>query len=130
MRKQFIIFITLLAVNLLSAQNKGNTIIGKWIGTDERNETAGIEFIENGKGKLLMYGKEIPFDYKVNSENSPIKISLITKPKGKTLTMYGLIKFVDAETIKWELFPMAEKQPSVFSKDSVGTSIILKRTKA
>ena len=76
-----------------------------------------------------MYGKEMPFDYKVNYEKDPVNISLIAKPKGKTLTMYGLIKFIDADTIKWELFPMVDKQPSVFSKNAVGTSITLKRNK-
>ena len=119
----------LFAFNLVSSQTKGNTIIGKWIGTDEKNQTAGVEFLQNGKAKLLFYGQEMPFDYKVNYEKDPISIVLTAKPKDKVLTMYGLIKFINADTMKWELFPMTDKQPNAFSKNPVGTSVILKRNK-
>lgn len=130
MKKQFIIITLFLTFNILSAQNKANSIIGKWIGTDEKNMTAGIEFIENGKARLLMFGKEMPqCDYTVNYDKDPIAINLIAKPNGKTIIMYGLIKFIDSETIKWEVFPAAEKQPTKFSNNSVGTSVILKRSK-
>jgi hypothetical protein len=130
MKKQLLIFTILLTFNLLSSQNKGNSVIGKWIGTDERTQTAGIEFSENGKAKLLMYGKEMPHcDYKVNYDKDPIAITLVTKPKGKEIILYGLIKFIDADTIKWEVFPVAEKQPNEFSNNAMNTSIILKRNK-
>ena len=130
MKKQLIIFTVLLTFNLLSAQNKENSIIGKWIGTDERNQTAGIEFVENGKAKLLMFGKEMPqCEYKVNYDKDPIAINLVAKPNGKTMIMYGLIKFIDADTIKWEMFPMTEIQPNKFSNNSMNTSVILKRSK-
>lgn len=129
MKRQIIIIVMLFTVNLLSAQTKVNTLVGKWIGTDERNETAGIEFNENGKAKLLLYGKEMPFEYKANYAKDPITITFTAKPKGKILTMYGLIKFIDSDTLKWELFPMADKQPYAFSKNPVGTSIILNRSK-
>ena len=130
MKKKLIIFTVLLTFNLLSAQNKGNSIIGKWIGTDESNQTAGIEFVEIGKAKLLIYGKEMPqCDYKVNYDKDPIAINLVAKPNGKTIIMFGLIKFIDSNTIKWEVFPMADKQPNKFSNNSMNTSVILKRSK-
>ena len=119
----------LFAFNLLNAQTKENTIVGKWIGTDERKQTAGIEFLQNNKAKLLLYGQEMPFDYQVNYEKDPISIILTAKPKDKILTMYGLIKFINADTMKWELFPTADKQPNAFTKNSVGTSVVLKRNK-
>lgn len=85
------------AFNFLNAQNKENTIIGKWIGTDETNKTAGIEFIDNGKAKLLMFDKEMPpCNYEVDYQKDP----------------------------------MADKQPKAFSENAVGTSVILKKSKA
>ena len=130
MKKQVLIFIMLFALNFLFAQEKSNTIIGKWIGTDERNQTAGIEFTENGKARLLMMGNEMPScDYKADLKKDPIPISLINKINGKTMIIYGLIKFIDPNSIKWEVFPMVEKQPLAFSKNSNGTSVILKREK-
>lgn len=130
MIKKLIIFALLLTFNILSAQNKGYSIIGKWIATDEKKITGGIEFISNGKARLLMLGKEMPqCDYKIDYEKDPISIKLITKQNGETRIMYSLIKFIDKETIKWEIFPAAEKQPTEFSNNSVHTSVILIKSK-
>jgi len=68
-------------------------------------------------------------DYKVNYDKDPIAINLVAKPNGKTIIMFGLIKFIDNDTIKWEVFPMADKQPNKFSNNSMNTSVILKRSK-
>ena len=68
-------------------------------------------------------------DYKVNYDKDPIAINLVAKPNGKTIIMFGLIKFIDSNTIKWEVFPMADKQPNKFSNNSMNTSVILKRSK-
>jgi hypothetical protein len=129
MQKQIIFFTFLFAFNLLSAQNKENTITGKWIGTDETNQTRGIEFSADGKARLLMFGEELPqCDYKANYQTDPIEISLIVKRNGKEIVAYGLIKFIDTNTIKWEMFPMVKKQPKTFSEGSTGMSIELKRS--
>lgn len=130
MKKQIIIFAMIFSCNFLIAQNKGNTIIGKWIGTDERNQTAGIDFSENGKAKLLMFNKEMPeCDYKVDYQKNPIAIKFIVNQKGKVMTIYSLIEFIDSTTLKWELFPAAKIQPKSFSKNAVETTILLKRKK-
>lgn len=130
MRKQIIIFTMLFALNFLNAQDKANTIIGKWMAT-ENGQTAGIEFLKSGKANLLTSGKVMQTcDYTVNYKKAPAAVSLIIDRKdGKKMTIYGLIKFINPNSIKWEIFPMAETQPKVFSEGSTGKSVVLKRVK-
>ena len=129
MIKRLTILMIICAFNLICAQEKGKTVIGKWIGTDERNQTGGIEFLINGKVKLLMFGKEMPTsEYKIDYGKNPIAINLSFKKNGKTMILYGLLKFIDSNTIKWEVFPMANKQPTTFSLNTESTAVILKRS--
>jgi len=130
MKKQIIIFTMLFALNFLHAQGKANTIIGKWMAT-ENGQTAGIEFLKNGKAKLLTSGKETQTcDYTADYKKAPIPVSLIIERKdGKKMTIYGLIKFITPNSIKWEIFPMAETQPKAFSEGATGKSVVLKRVK-
>lgn len=126
--KKLLILIVLFSVHSVNAQQKNNSIIGKWIGTDERSETGGIEFLNNKTAKLLMMGKEIPItEYKVDYSKNPIWVDLIVKRNGQTMTLFGLIEFIDSNTIRWEVFPMANKRPITFSGKNESTSIILKR---
>ena len=126
--KKLLILMILFSIHSVNAQQKNNSIIGKWIGTDERSETGGIEFSNNNTAKLLMMGKEMPItEYKVDYSKNPIWVDLIVKKNGQTMTLFGLIEFIDPNTIRWEVFPMANKRPITFSGKSETTSIILKR---
>lgn len=126
--KKLLILMILFSIHSVNAQQKNNSIIGKWIGTDESNETGGIEFSNNKTAKLLMMGKEMPItEYKVDYSKNPIWVDLIVKRNGQTMTLFVLIEFIDPNTIRWEVFPMANKRPITFSGKSETTSIILKR---
>jgi hypothetical protein len=126
--KKLLILIVFFTIHSAIAQQNNNSIIGKWIGQDERNETGGIEFLKNKTAKFLMMGKEMPIsDYKVDNSKNPIWVDLIVKKNGQIMTLYGLIEFIDSNTIRWEVFPMANKRPIAFSGKSGNTSIILKR---
>ena len=126
--KKLLILIFLFSLQSINAQQKNNSIIGKWIGTDERSEAGGIEFSINKTAKLLMMGKEMPItEYKVDYSKSPIWVDLILKRNGQTMTLFGLIEFIDSNTIRWEVSPMANKRPITFSGKSENTSIILKK---
>lgn len=126
--KKLLILIILFSLQSINAQQKANSIIGKWIGTDERSETGGIEFSNNKTAKLLMMGKEMPItEYKVDYSKNPIWIDFIIKRNRQTMTLFGLLEFLDSNTIKWEVFPMADKRPISFSGKSGNTAIILKR---
>ena len=112
------------------SQQKGNTIVGKWLGSDEKNHTGGIEFRKDGKVKLSVMGNELPdADYEVDYTKKPIVTKITAHANGKTLVLYGLVQFKDANTIKWEVFPMAEKQPTAFSKTTTNTVVVLKRAR-
>jgi hypothetical protein len=126
--KKLLILIIFFTIHSANAQQNNNSIIGKWIGQDERSESGGIEFSINKTAKLLMMGKEMPITaYKVDYSKNPIWIDLIIKRNGQMMTLFGLLEFVDSNTIRWEVFPMANKRPTTFSGKSENTSIILKR---
>lgn len=128
--RKILILLMIGTFSIVQAQQKSNSIIGKWKGTDERTEKGGIEFLKDGTAKIVMMGQPFPVnEYKVDSSKNPIWITLIVKRNGQTMTLYGLIKFIDSDTIKWEVFPMAQKQPIAFSENATDTSVILKRQK-
>lgn len=125
-----IVILLLFVSSQTFAQHKSCNLIRKWIGTDEKNQTGGIEFRKNGKVKLSMMGNELPeADYEVDYTKKPISTKITAHVKGKTLVLYGLVHFMDANTIKWEVFPMAEKRPTAFSKNTTNTVVILRRSK-
>ena len=129
--KQLILLLMISVFTITQAQKKENSIVGKWKGTDSRTENGGIEFMSDGSAKIMMMGQALPVnEYKVNKSKDPIWITLLIKRNGQAMTLYGLMKFIDANTIKWEVFPMAQKQPSAFSENAADTSVILKRQKA
>ncbi|MBK8805599.1 MAG: hypothetical protein IPO21_02670 [Bacteroidales bacterium] len=128
MRYFMLIFLICLS-SLTFGQQKDKSVVGKWIGTDEKNQTGGIQFLIDGTAKLLMMGQEMPIsEYKVDYSKDPIWIDLIVKNNGQTKTLFGLISFVDSTTIKWEVFPMANNnRPIKFSDKTTNTAVILKK---
>lgn len=120
-----------LVFSTINAQSKSKSLLGKWQGTDERSQSGAIEFLADGTAKVMIMGMQIPInEYKADDSKDPIQIMLTVKRNGQTMHLYGLMKFVDADTIKWEVFPMAQQQPATFSENSKDTSVILKRQKS
>ena len=128
--KRAAILIMLLIFTAINAQNKSKSLLGKWQGTDERSQGGAIEFLPDSKAKVMVMGMQIPIDeYKMDDSKDPIQMMLIVKRNGQTMNLYGLIKFIDNDTIKWEVFPMAQQQPIAFSDNAKDTSVVLKRQK-
>jgi hypothetical protein len=126
--KRILLLLMIGAFTMVQAQEKQNSIIGKWKGTDARTEKGAIEFLKDGTAKVMMMGQQLPInEYKVDTTKNPMPISLLVKRGGQEMTLYGLMKFIDADTVKWEVFPMAQKQPTEFSTNAADTSAILKR---
>lgn len=117
------------SINLVYGQTKKPSIVGKWTGTDQKNQSGGVEFKSNGSAVLLIKGKELPVDeYKMDYTKDPVLIELIIKINGQNKSLYGLIKFIDPNTIKWEVFPENIKgRPTKFSEQKTNRAIILKR---
>lgn len=127
--RYFVILFLICFSSYAFGQQNDKSVVGKWIGTDEKNQTGGIQFLNDGTAKLLMMGQEMPItEYKVDYSKDPIWIDLIMKNKGQTRTLYGLIAFIDSTTIKWEVFPMANNsRPVKFSEKTTDTAVILKK---
>jgi len=128
--KRAAILIMLLAFTAINAQNKSKSLLGKWQGTDERSQGGAIEFLPDSKATVMVMGMQIRIDeYKMDDSKDPIQMQLIVKRNGQTMNLFGLIKFIDTDTIKWEVFPMAQQQPTAFSENAKDTSVVLKRQK-
>lgn len=130
MKKNVLTIIALLLGLVTFAQT--NSIIGNWYGQDEKNDSGRFEF---KKDTAIMYfrGKPGPMNYKLDSTKTPNWIDFTTTVGDRALTLYGLVKFIDKDTIKLEMFPGENKKhPTRFTdagNELTSTAIILKRRK-
>ena len=127
MKKILLLFI-FFSLHFVNAQQNKNSLIGKWIGVSGENVTGGIEFSINKTAKLLIKDKELSVkEYEVDYSKNPIWVDLIVEKNGQTFTLFGLAEFVDAKTIKWEIFPTRNKRISFTGTDKYYNTVILKK---
>jgi uncharacterized protein (TIGR03067 family) len=112
------------------AQN--SKLTGTWQGVDEKKQTGAVEFKE--KTLIFNFNGQIssPCSYKADFTKNPVWMDIVMKNDSKSMTMYALVKFIDGNTIKWEMFPGATARPTKFSSASNevnSTTIILKKVK-
>lgn len=117
MKKLVLLFI-LFSLHSVKAQ-ENNSIIGKWVDADKK--TSVVDFFENKTANLSMMGKVIPInEYKTDNSKNPIWVDFTIKIGSQSITLFGLAEFIDANTIKWEVFPMgAERQTAFTGKNSI-----------
>lgn len=108
-----------------------NNIIGKWYGNDEMNDAGSFEFKPDNTVIMYQNGEPMPFRFKFDSKKNPNWIDFIISHEDVTLTLYGLVKFIDKDTINLELFrEQTGQHPTQFTNESnelTTTAIILKR---
>ena len=125
----FLIFLCLsFQIIIISAQD--NKVDGKWTGIDEKGDLAVLTFSSNTVVMEFEGEQASPFDYKIDYTKDPIWIDLIMKNENQKEIIPALIKFLDSNTIKWEVFPFTSSRPIKFSSESNEineTTIILKR---
>ena len=117
-------------VIIVSAQE--NSIEGKWTGIDDKGESAIITFYSNTATMEFGGEKASPFDYEIDYTKDPIRINLIMKNEKQQVVIPALVKFLDSNKIKWEVFPYATTTPLNFSSESNEineTTIVLTRIK-
>ena len=117
-------------LQIIAVSAQDYKIDGKWTGIDDKGDSAIIIFSANKA--IMEFGGEqaSSFDYKINYTTNPISMDLIMKNEVQEEVIPALIKFLDANTIKWELFPYASSRPIKYSSESNEineTTIILKR---
>jgi len=127
--RHFIVLILIFCSSVAFGQQKSNSIIGKWTGIDDKNQTGGIEFLADGTARLIVQGQEMPsVEFKVDYSKDPIWVDLIVRNNDQTQTLVGLIAFIDSNTITWEIFPgsKVDDRPTKFTGNT-DTSVILKK---
>lgn len=105
------------------------SLMGKWEGTDGRDQAGSLEFLDSSKMAMSMMGSA-PRNlmYSIDFTKNPAAMDLYRDPTRKGMALKCLIQLVDANTLKWQVFPNGER-PDKFDDDSPGTLIVLKRTK-
>jgi hypothetical protein len=129
--KRLLIF-TFLIFHVIIASAQENRIDGKWTGIDEKGDSAVITFKFNTT--IMEFGGEVAstFDYKIDYTKDPIWMELIFKNENQKEVINALVRFIDADKIKWELFPYATSIPIKFTSESNETNettMILTRVK-
>ncbi|MES2574458.1 MAG: hypothetical protein V4572_05920 [Bacteroidota bacterium] len=126
--KKLVLLFLLFSLPAVHAQQNDNSLVGKWVGED-KSKVVVVEFSENKTATVLLMGNPIPInEYKVDDSKNPIWVDFIISNSGQTMTLFGLVEFIDPKTIKWEVFPMGSERQTTFTlkKDS-STTILTKR---
>jgi hypothetical protein len=112
------------------AQHTKKDLLGRWEGTDEKNITASLTFLDSTKVVLTTQGSYVPpFNYVVDLTKNPGTIDLIVVTKdGRKITMKGLIQFLNDDTVKWQMFPDGKRRAN-FDEKLHDSAIVLKRVK-
>lgn len=106
------------------AQHTVTDLAGRWEASD--GTTGTLEFIEGSKVVVSVSGMQIPAaSYTADFSQDPIWFDVFIAP-GKAVK--SLLKFVDDNTIKWQIF-MDGARPMDFSEANPIAPIILKRQK-
>lgn len=126
MKKLILLFI-FFSLHAVHAQQNDKSLIGKWVGEDKKKVVV-VEFSENKTATLLMMGNPIPIsEYKIDDSKNPIQVDFIIKNSGQTMTLFGLVEFIDAKTIKWEVFPMGSERHTAFTLKKDSSTTILEK---
>ena len=124
-------FLLLSIVSLQAVYSQSQRLLGTWEGTDKENASGKVVFEEDKSALLYIEGQEIRIvEYTIDNTSSPIVIELRTVVDGQEKVLYSLAEFIDANTIKWELFtPDTKNRPEQFSESSTDNQIILRRAR-
>jgi hypothetical protein len=118
----------LLIQSSVSAQNSvTKKLIGKWEAQDAAKEVGSFEFLDSVNIIMTIPDQPVPpGTYTIDTTKNPMWLD-IKIPGGPTLK--NLVKFVDANTLKWQAF-FDGKRPATFVKETNDNTILLKRKSA
>ena len=129
--KRYIFSFLLIFISLSTfAQHSKKELIGEWKGADSQGVIASINFLDTAKISVTINGAPFPpYAYTIDFKKDPVTLDIaMTKPDGQQATLPGFLIFVDATTIKWQIFPDG-KRPETYNEQSGGPIIVLKRIK-
>lgn len=100
---------------------------GKWENNDSLKLISYLSFIDSSGVYLALPGQgTIECIYKTDTSKDPIWFDLFIKSAGDDKVIKGLIKFIDENTMKWELF-WGSDRPADFTNETKENTVILKR---
>jgi hypothetical protein len=103
------------------------TIIGRWEGIDSTNQIGNIEFLDSLHLRLSIPGQgTFVSEYSFDTTKNPIWFDIILKNGDKKAILKGLVKFLDNNTLKWQIFLDGERTNS-FQDETFDNTIILKK---
>jgi len=111
-------------VQAARAQRTITDLAGRWESADGNAGT--IEFLDGGKVQGNINGLQVPpTSYTIDFGRSPIWFNVMITPAN---TVYGLLEFIDDDTVKYQLF-LGGHFSYDFTTSDADPIIILKRKK-
>jgi len=121
------LFLLLIQSAITAQSSISQKLIGKWEAEDAAKEVGSFEFLDSINIVMTIPDQPLPpGTYTIDTTKNPMWLD-ITIPGGPTLK--NLIKFADANTLKWQVF-FDGKRPAAFVKETSENTIILKRKTA
>src|SRR5579872_7137617 len=107
---------------LTAQQHTISDLAGRW--ESEDGTSGNVEFIEGSKVVVSLSGLQVPAaNYSIDFSKDPIWFDVFISP---TRAVKGLLKFVDDNTIKWQIFLEGDR-PLDFTDSNPIAPIVLKR---
>jgi len=130
MKKNLLAILLILFSISAFAQHTQKDLLGHWVGADIANMPAAITFLDGNQVIVAINGTAMPpYKYTIDLPKNPAKLDIkMTKPDGTEATLLGFLLFVDANTIKWQIFPDGNR-PAAYDEKSGAPVITLKRKK-
>jgi hypothetical protein len=104
-------------------------LLGKWEGTDDKNKTGSIEFLDSTRMTMAFMGSgPRALLYSIDFTRNPAPMDLYRDPSKKGMALKCLIQLIGPNSLKWQVFPGGDR-PDKFADDSPDTIIIMERKK-
>ena len=120
--------LTILFFSSVVAQNKvTEKLIGKWEAKDTEGVTGGLNFIDSVNIIVTIPGQPLPKgNYVIDTTKTPMWFDINIRDGNNILSMKGLLKLVNDNTLKWQIFNDG-KRSETFTNEKSDNTIILKR---
>lgn len=123
----FSILLFFVTTNTFSQVYSTQNLIGNWEGTDTKNSTGKLTFTDSAN--IIVY---VPAQgtfnakYTIDASTSPMLFDIIISGEASSVTVKGLLKFLDSNTIKWQTF-FGKERPNDFIDSRSDDIIVLTR---
>ena len=120
--------LSLFAILPAAAQNNiTSKLIGKWEATDSQKVTGRLNFLDSINIFVNIPDHPMPpGTYTIDPTKTPMWFDITIKQGNKIAILKGLLKLINDNTLKWQIFQDG-KRPDKFIKENSDNTIILKK---